>query len=162
MAIPGWSDMQIILCTINCHTKKRMLMPLISVFFLWPEYWKSVSHKLVWPINDFNATLYAQPLFSGFSNVAFYESHVLALWQSRCKCVWMVHSAKCFWTTVAIFFALKCNDHRVCSFFRALSYLWVSDCVLFSQLEYDLKTNVKIIVITSTRRKIWFLRPYFM
>ena len=31
---PGWPDMQIILCTINCHTKKQlMVMPLVSCFF---------------------------------------------------------------------------------------------------------------------------------
>ena len=31
---PGWTDMQIILCTIHCHTKKQlMVMPLVSCFF---------------------------------------------------------------------------------------------------------------------------------
>ena len=38
---PGWPDMQIILCTINCHIKKQpMVMPLVSCFFSMVIVWK--------------------------------------------------------------------------------------------------------------------------
>ena len=56
---PGRPDMQIILCTINCHTKEQlMVIPIVSSVFLWSKYGKSVNHKLVRPVNDFNGTLY--------------------------------------------------------------------------------------------------------
>ena len=31
---PGWSDMQILLCTINCHTKKQLMVMSLVFWFL--------------------------------------------------------------------------------------------------------------------------------
>ena len=71
-ADPGWPDMQIILRIINCHTKKQlMVMLLVSCFFLW-----SVSHNLVWPVNDFNGTLYCHPMFFMFFLQFFFDKQL--------------------------------------------------------------------------------------
>ena len=41
---PGCLDMQIILCTINCHTKKQlMVIPLLSCFYLFGHSMESMS-----------------------------------------------------------------------------------------------------------------------
>ena len=41
---PGWPDMQIILCTINCHTKKQpMVIKLVSCFFFYGHTIENLS-----------------------------------------------------------------------------------------------------------------------
>ena len=44
LLIPGWLDMQIILCIINCHTKKQlMVIPLVSCFSFYGHCRESLS-----------------------------------------------------------------------------------------------------------------------
>ena len=55
----SWSDMHILLCTINSknfHTKKFIAMPFF-MFFPLSYDGTSVSQKLVLPVDDFKATL---------------------------------------------------------------------------------------------------------
>ena len=49
-------------------------------YFPWSLYGKSVSHKLVRPVNEINGTLYGHSMFLCYSIMAFYETPVFALW----------------------------------------------------------------------------------
>ena len=109
--------MQIIQCTINCHTKNNLwpfhvlfstwTMPLVSCFFFYGHSMESLSHKLVSPVNDFNGTLYGHLMFLIFF-------HFSILWNSCffIRALYGTHVFFSLWHPMQLLFS---HNIRICN-----------------------------------------------
>ena len=129
----GWPNMQIIKCTINCHTKKQpMVMSIVSSFFNGHSN-ESMSAMILYGL------LMTLVVFCG-NSMFFMFFHYDSRWNS-CFCILTLYGTHAFWiiatyethvySSVSIYFKAICFFSKLRTFRISRLHAVIQGCWFF-------------------------------